>query len=108
MTPSPVPTPIDLAIDPNRVTPGMLGFISFIFLIVVVVVLYFSMRKQLSRIKFDEDALPAGVRALPKYATREERRKSAAAFDAARAAAASESQSRKQPRPTPAAETPET
>lgn len=106
MTPSPLPTPIDLAIDPNRVTPGMLGFLFFILLIVVVVVLYFSMRKQLSRINFEEDALPAGVRPLPKYATRDERRKSAAAYDAAVANAATEAQARKQ-QPTNAPEAPE-
>jgi hypothetical protein len=96
MTPSPIPTPIDLAVDPNRVTPGLLGFVFFVLLIAAVALLYFSMRKQLSRIKFEEDALPAGVRPLPHYATRAERRKSAAAYDEAVAAAAQESQSRKQ------------
>ncbi len=103
MTPSPLPTPIDLAVDPNRVTPGLLGFVFFVFLIGAVALLYFSMRKQLARIKFEEDALPAGVRPLPKYATRAERRKSAAAFDASVAAAAQESQARKQ---APAAQGP--
>lgn len=85
---TPLPAPSALPVDPNRVTPGLYGFLSFVFLILAVVVIYFSMRKQLTRIKFDENApLPAGVHALPRYATKAERRKSAAAQQAAIAAA---------------------
>ncbi len=87
MNPSPVPSPIDVAVDPNRVTPGVLGFLALVALIIAVVLLYFSMRKQLGKIDFEEGALPAGVRPLPTYATRAERRKAAARFDAAAAAA---------------------
>lgn len=91
MNPSPLPSPIDVAVDPNRVTPGLLGFLALVALIVAVVLLYFSMRKQLSKIHFEEGALPAGVRPLPKYATKAERRKSAARYDAAVAASAAAS-----------------
>lgn len=91
MTPTPTPIPTDLAIDPNRVTPGLWGFLSFAFLILAVVVLYFSMRKQLTKVNFEEDALPAGVKPLPKYATKEERRKSALRLQKEREAAAAAS-----------------
>ena len=84
VSPSPVPT--GLAVDPQQVTPGTLGFLSFVFLVIAVVVLYYSLRKQLRRVKFDEDALPAGVKRLPTYATKAEREKSAAAFEARRQA----------------------
>ena len=87
MTPTPTPVPTDLAIDPNRVTPGLFGFLAFVFLILAVVVLYFSMRKQLSKVNFEEDALPAGVKPLPKYATKEERRKTALRLQKEREAA---------------------
>lgn len=43
-------------IDPLRVTPGMWGFLCFVFLILVAIVLYFSLRKQLRKVDFDEDA----------------------------------------------------
>ena len=43
-------------IDPNRVTPGNWGLIAFLFLLAVAVLLYFSLRKQLRRIDFVEDA----------------------------------------------------
>ncbi|MDQ1305392.1 MAG: hypothetical protein QG671_1223 [Actinomycetota bacterium] len=85
VTPSPGATP-GLAVDPQRVTPGLLGFLSFVFLIIAVVILYFSLRKQLKKVNFDENALPAGVKRLPTYATAEARRASAAAFEARRAA----------------------
>ena len=98
MTPTPTPVPTDLAIDPNRVTPGLLGFLSFVFLILAVVVLYFSMRKQLSKVNFEEDALPAGVKPLPKYATKEERRKTALRLQKEREAAVAASES---PSPDP-------
>ena len=67
-TPTPDPSYIAPNVDPNRVTPGLLGFLSFLFLIVACVVLFFSLRKQLSKIRFDPKALPGGVRAVPDYA----------------------------------------
>ncbi|MDQ1245884.1 MAG: hypothetical protein QG597_251 [Actinomycetota bacterium] len=82
MNPSPLPSPIDVAVDPNRVTPGVLGFLALVAMIGAVVFLYYSMRKQLSRIDFDDSALPGGVRPLPKYATKAERRKAAARLNA--------------------------
>ena len=87
MTPTPAPVPTDLNIDPSRVTPGLLGFLSFAFLILAVVVLYFSMRKQLGKVDFEENAPPAGVKPLPKYATTEERRKTALRLQKEREAA---------------------
>lgn len=99
MTPTPTPIPTDLAIDPNRVTPGLLGFLAFAFLILAVVVLYFSMRKQLTKVNFEEDALPAGVKPLPKYATKDERRKSALRLQKEREAA--EAASAGPPEPLP-------
>lgn len=87
MNPTPIPTPNDLAVDPNRVTPGLLGFLAFVFLIITVVVIYFGLRRQLTRIDFDETAGPAGVKPLPKYATKAERRKTALRLQKEREAA---------------------
>jgi len=42
-------------IDPNLVTPGMWGFISFVVLILACVILYFSLRKQLKRVDSRDD-----------------------------------------------------
>ncbi|MCX6421111.1 MAG: hypothetical protein NT180_01900 [Actinobacteria bacterium] len=44
-------------IDPNRVTPGLLGLLSFIFLLVAVFLLWRSMRKQMKKI---DPSLPQG------------------------------------------------
>jgi hypothetical protein len=44
-------------IDPSRVTPGLLGLLSFIFLIVAVFLLWRSMRKQMKKI---DPSLPQG------------------------------------------------
>lgn len=61
----PNPTPsgglesIAPVIDPNVVTPGMWGFISFVALILAGVILYFSMRKQLKRVDFPDDSANA-------------------------------------------------
>lgn len=93
MTPTPTPVPTELAVDPNRVTPGLLGFLALAFLILTVVVLYFSMRKQLAKVDFDEEAIPAGVKPLPKYATKDERRKSALRLQKEREAAVAAQQS---------------
>lgn len=53
--PSTAGTP-EPAVDPNRVTPGFLGFLFFVILFVAAAVLYFSLRKQLKRVDFDEAA----------------------------------------------------
>lgn len=53
---SPSPTPTAVAIDPARVSPGLLGLASLVFLAVAVFVIWKSMNKQLKRIDFDEDA----------------------------------------------------
>lgn len=104
--PSPIPTPIDVGVDPNRVTPGIWGFVSLVFLGLAVVLIYFSMRKQLGRVNFEEDApLPAGVRPLPPYATKDARRASALAAKE-RAQAVSE-QRRAAKGMNPTAETPQ-
>lgn len=55
-TPSGALTSPPPVIDPMRVTPGMWGFICFVFLIVVAILLYFSLRKQLRKVDFDESA----------------------------------------------------
>jgi hypothetical protein len=56
-TPLPSPLPEEPPIDPSRVTPGMLGLVSFIFLVIAIVLLYRSMRKQISKV---DPNLPAG------------------------------------------------
>jgi len=56
-TPLPSPLPEEPPIDPSRVTPGMLALISFVFLVVAVVLLFRSMRKQLSKV---DPNLPPG------------------------------------------------
>lgn len=56
-TPIPSPLPDEPPIDPSRITPGLLGLASFLFLIVAVVLLYRSMRKQMSKVDPD---LPEG------------------------------------------------
>ena len=59
LTESPVPSPLpeEPPIDPSRVTPGILGFLSFMFLVVAVFLLYRSMRKQMSKV---DPNLPEG------------------------------------------------
>lgn len=44
-------------IDPNRVTPGILGLLSFLFLLAAVFLLWRSMRKQMKKI---DPELPKG------------------------------------------------
>ncbi|MBM3688627.1 MAG: hypothetical protein FJW80_03040 [Actinobacteria bacterium] len=59
LTESPVPSPLpeDPPIDPSRVTPGILGLVSFLFLVVAVTLLYRSMRKQMAKV---DPNLPEG------------------------------------------------
>lgn len=81
--PSPAPVPADA----NNISPGVYGFLATLFLAITVVVIYFGIRKQLGRIHFDEDAeIPAGVKPLPKYATKDARRETAARIEAEHAA----------------------
>lgn len=49
-TPLPSPLPEEPPIDPSRVTPGLLALISLVFLVVAIVLLYRSMRKQIARV----------------------------------------------------------
>jgi len=56
-SPLPSPLPEEPPIDPSRVTPGLLGLISFIFLVVAIVLLYRSMRKQMAKV---DPNLPQG------------------------------------------------
>lgn len=45
--------------DPTWLGPGLLGFLSLVFLAVAVFVIYKSMNKQLKRVTFDEDVVNA-------------------------------------------------
>lgn len=56
-TPLPGPLPEEPPIDPSRVTPGLLGFIAFAFLVIAIVLLYRSMRKQMAKV---DPTLPDG------------------------------------------------
>ena len=56
-SPLPSPLPEEPPIDPSRVTPGLLALISFVFLVIAIVLLYRSMRKQISRV---DPNLPQG------------------------------------------------
>ena len=49
-SPLPSPLPQEPPIDPSLVTPGLLGLISFLFLVVAVVLLYRSMRTQMAKV----------------------------------------------------------
>ncbi|MFM1965422.1 MAG: hypothetical protein RL134_1147 [Actinomycetota bacterium] len=49
-SPLPSPLPEEPPIDPSRVTPGLLALVSFVFLVVAIVLLYRSMRKQIGKV----------------------------------------------------------
>jgi hypothetical protein len=57
-SPSPSPAP---TIDPARVTPGLLGLASLLFLVIAGFFLARSMTKQFKKIDFDEDATERGI-----------------------------------------------
>lgn len=57
-TPSPTPA---RTIDPARVTPGLLGLASLLFLVIAGYFLARSMIKQFKKIDFDEDATELGI-----------------------------------------------
>lgn len=56
-SPLPSPLPEEPPIDPSRVTPGMLALVSFVFLVIAIVLLYRSMRKQIAKV---DPHLPQG------------------------------------------------
>lgn len=56
-SPLPSPLPEEPPIDPSLVTPGLLGLISFLFLVVAIVLLYRSMRNQMAKV---DPNLPEG------------------------------------------------
>ena len=56
-SPLPSPLPEEPPIDPSLVTPGLLGLVSFVLLVIAIVLLYRSMRKQIARV---DPNLPAG------------------------------------------------
>ncbi len=56
-SPLPSPLPTEPPIDPSRVTPGVLALISVLFLVIAIVLLYRSMRKQISKV---DPNLPEG------------------------------------------------
>ncbi|MFN8167494.1 MAG: hypothetical protein U0S36_01775 [Candidatus Nanopelagicales bacterium] len=58
VSPSPTPAP---SIDPARVTPGLLGLASLLFLVICGFFLARSMMKQFTKIDFDEDATELGI-----------------------------------------------
>jgi hypothetical protein len=51
-----VATAAQKAPDPDDVKPGWLGFGVFVALAIAVAVLWFSLRKHLGRVNFDEDS----------------------------------------------------
>jgi hypothetical protein len=55
-TRSPSPSPSGPAVDPDRVTPGYLGFLAVLFMAGAVVLLIRSMNKQMKKVDFDEAA----------------------------------------------------
>lgn len=60
VTPSPSSTTTP-TIDPSRVTPGLLGFASLLFLVIAGFFLARSMIKQVKKIDFDEAATEQGI-----------------------------------------------
>jgi hypothetical protein len=64
---SPAPLP-----DPNRVSAGGLGFAFLLFMIGATALLFYSMRRQLKRVRFDENAGEAGARDVAVFPRRTE------------------------------------
>ncbi len=56
-SPLPSPLPEEPPIDPSIVTPGLLALACFIFLVIAIVLLYRSMRKQIANV---DPNLPEG------------------------------------------------
>lgn len=53
-SPSPSPSSTAPAIDPDRVSPGILGLLAVLFLVVAMVFIWKSMNTQLKAVDFDE------------------------------------------------------
>jgi hypothetical protein len=53
-SPSPSPSSTAPAIDPDRVSPGILGLLAVLFLVVAMVFIWRSMNTQLKAVDFDE------------------------------------------------------
>ena len=51
--------------DPTWLGPGLLGFLSLVFLAVAVFFIYRSLNKQLGRVTFDEGTVNASAPAAP-------------------------------------------
>ena len=61
-SPSPSPSGSGAAVPPDdTVSPGLLGFLSFLFLGIAVFLIARGLTKQLKRVTFDEDAVNADV-----------------------------------------------
>jgi hypothetical protein len=59
-SPSPSPSGSGAAVPPDdTVSPGLLGFLSFLFLGIAVFLIARGLNKQLKRVTFDEDAVNA-------------------------------------------------
>ena len=59
-SPSPSPSGSGAAVPPDdTVSPGLLGFLSFLFLGIAVFLIARGLTKQLKRVTFDEDAVNA-------------------------------------------------
>jgi len=59
-SPSPSPSGSGAAVPPDdSVSPGLLGFLSFLFLGIAVLLIARGLNKQLKRVTFDEDAVNA-------------------------------------------------
>jgi hypothetical protein len=59
-SPTPAPPLAPAEIDPDRVTPGLLGLIFFVALAVAVYLLWRSMNTQLKRVDFPEESSTGG------------------------------------------------
>jgi hypothetical protein len=69
--PSPSPSPT-LQVDPDRVTPGALGFFSVVFLGVAIFFLWKSLNKQVKRVDFDEEHTYTRAKDRAKYEASQE------------------------------------
>ncbi len=54
-TPIPEPVPVPEPIDPNRVSPGMLGLLAVLVLAAAAALIYVFLRGSLSKVDFNED-----------------------------------------------------
>lgn len=66
-TPVPAPVEVPEQIDPNRVSPGMLGLIVIIVLGIAAALIYYFLRGSLNKINYDEDATIDQSKPLDEY-----------------------------------------